>query len=73
MKPQHTHDCDSCTFLGTSANYDLYHCGQEGSMPTVIARYGEDGSYKSGMYFASRDKELGEAKELAIAKGLPID
>lgn len=40
--PQHTHDCDTCLFLGRCQNLDLYVC--VGILDhTVIARYGSDG------------------------------
>jgi hypothetical protein len=46
----HVHDCDACTFLGsTRGEADLYYCPQS-DMPTVIVRYGSDGpDYESGM------------------------
>lgn len=58
-KPVHTHDCKSCTYLGTvpPGSYsdtpcDLYVCPQ-GHLPTVIARYGSEGpQYTSGILFA---------------------
>lgn len=64
-KPQYTHDCDICVFLGThleapdgdvSTEYDLYYCPsaenvQEAS--TVIARWGSYGpDYMSGNVFS---------------------
>lgn len=75
-KPVHQHDCECCTYLGTfldgdecPENYDLYHCDQMG-MPTVIARYGPDGDYMSGMVFAANNPLLGLAKLLAERRGL---
>jgi hypothetical protein len=56
-----THDCNKCTFLGNFTDYshlnegafDLYYCMQFGTIPTVIARYGNEGSeYLSGLGFS---------------------
>lgn len=72
MKPRYEHNCDVCTFLGTHEEYDLYFCPQSG-MPTVIARYGNEGAnYMSGLSFAQPDvnKILYEAKLLAVKQGL---
>ncbi len=49
--PRYDHDCPCCIFLGKEEQYDLYYCRQMG-MPTVIARFGPDGDYLSGMSFA---------------------
>lgn len=56
-EPQYVHDCDNCIFLGQYMEndgtlYDLYFCSTE---PTVIARYGEEGKYLSGLRFAIYD------------------
>lgn len=37
-QPLFAQDCKHCTFLGTYAGADLYHCACWGSNPTVIAR-----------------------------------
>lgn len=56
VKPRHKHDCDCCVFLGHydkgETQYDLYYCPQP-AMPesTLIARFGPDGDYLSGMVF----------------------
>jgi hypothetical protein len=56
--------------LGVFEAHDLYHCKQ-GGMPTVIARYGDDGpDYMSGMALADGNSIIFEARERAIAKGL---
>lgn len=50
----HNHDCDCCKHLGSEQKddnaYDYYVCEQQG-MPTVIARFGSDGDYFSGLLF----------------------
>jgi hypothetical protein len=62
------HDCSRCVYLGeyryTGCNerygvdvLDLYFCPGE---PTVIARYGVDGEYSSGLIFALHSLERGE-------------
>lgn len=71
-KPLFTHDCDSCRFLGTFEQHDLYYCSND-TQNTVIARYGNDGcEYMSGMYFAEHGTNpyLVEAKRRADELGL---
>jgi hypothetical protein len=55
--------------LGEWKEFDLYFCPQHG-VPTVIARYGPDGDYQSGLPAADAIPALGEAKRRAIAAGL---
>lgn len=69
-EPQHQHDCDECVFLGVHNKYDLYFCEVT---PTVIARYGVDGDYISGLAFITSVPELAVAAVRAIAKGLLTD
>lgn len=64
---RYEHDCDQCKPLGVHDEFDLYFCEQHG-MPTVIARFGVDGDYLSGMCFAT-DGPLREAKTRAIVAG----
>jgi hypothetical protein len=64
---RYEHDCDQCKPLGAHDEFDLYFCEQHG-MPTVIARFGADGDYLSGMCFAT-DGPLKEAKTRAIVAG----
>lgn len=73
--PLFTHDSPCCTFLGVHDGYDLYWCDQGHSLPTVLARYGNEGhEYKSGMLFADRGLEphLVEAKRRAVERGLQV-
>jgi hypothetical protein len=72
------HDCEHCHFLGNvlagGKEVDLYFCNQAG-MPTVIARYSDEGSdYASGMPFGhpvdGSIAELMVARALAVRKGL---
>jgi hypothetical protein len=50
--PHFQHDCDDCVFIGHYADHDLYRCPQMG-MPTIVARYGDDGAgYTSGPQIA---------------------
>lgn len=86
MKPIFTHDCDSCTFLGSAViegkEFDLYHCAYE---PTVIARFSSEGAdYASGLCFgestlvrhlngdARGNKALMVAYVMAMANGLDV-
>ncbi len=64
------HDCHNCVFLGVFQSHDLYYCNS--SNPTVIARFGIDGDYCSGLNFAKPGgiPVLVEAKKRAIKKGL---
>lgn len=41
---QHTHDCDQCVYLGSRLDEDYYFCPGD---KTVIARFGNDGAYRS--------------------------
>lgn len=47
-KPQFTHDCDGCQFLGRhkrgQAHFDLYYCSKGILNGTLLARYGNEGS-----------------------------
>ena len=62
--------CENCTFLGTAADHDMYFCPQHG-IPTVIARYGPDGDYESGMTFSYGESPLlTAAREIAKHMGL---
>ena len=67
--PQFDHDCDQCRFLGRYEKHDLYFCDQSG-MPTVLARYGNDGwDYTSGVFFAPVYPAVAEAVKRAKDKG----
>jgi hypothetical protein len=73
--PRFKHDCRDCTYLGRYEEYDLYHCLEFDSRPTVVARYGDEGpDYGSGMIFADQGAvpELVEAKRRAVERGLPV-
>lgn len=83
MKKLYNHDCSTCCFLGNhhvekdkingeqlNTTYDLYYCSQ-GVIPTVIARFGSEGSeYISGLNLANLVESLSEARKRAIQKGL---
>lgn len=64
---RYRHDCEECVFLGVHEKYDLYFCGAN---PTVIARYGVDGDYLSGLALVPHVAELAVAAELALCRGL---
>ncbi len=65
---RYEHDCDHCKPLGMFRDFDLYYCPQ-GGLPTVIARYGEDGNYTSGLDAADRHPELAEARARSVTAG----
>ena len=67
MDKLYKHECSACIFLGSFQDNDLYFCKQ-GNIPTVIARYGNNGSdYTSGMALAAYDPRLAKAKQLTNA------
>lgn len=69
MNPIHEHDCDRCRYLGsdTEYNFDYYYCPSE---PTLVARYGVDGQYMSGIAFYQSNPHINKAGNLAIESGL---
>jgi hypothetical protein len=79
-EPVYKHDCSACIFLGTyrhdGTRYDLYYCNK--GIPTVIARYGIEEKYMSGIQFGLSDimsnnvnmSPLGKALQLAYKKDL---
>lgn len=72
--PRFEHDCDCCQFLGhfrgEHGPVDLY-VHTRGHMPTVIARFGSDGNYASGMCFAyGQLDDLTEARVRAQKLGI---
>jgi hypothetical protein len=61
MEKFHEHDCTSCVYLGSeeieftdfTEKLDFYYCPDEAGIPhTIVARYGIDGDYYSGLGFA---------------------
>lgn len=75
-KPQFTHDCDGCGFLGSDQTHDYYFCGPSTPYPTVIARFSSRGpDYMSGLEIALHvkatrpDHPLVKAMNLAIEQG----
>ena len=74
LKPKHPHNCPKCVFLGAHIHesfwHDLYYCDQAIGAPTVIARYGPEGDYVSGLCFADDIPSLGVAKKFAQRTGL---
>lgn len=78
-QPVHKHDCDKCVFLGrhrdvarrNDRRYDLYYCPSDfGGAPTVLARFGEDGEYYSGMF--GNVESLDQAMRRAADRGLDL-
>ncbi|MCP4705279.1 MAG: hypothetical protein GY865_11775 [candidate division Zixibacteria bacterium] len=43
VKPNFQHDCVECEFLGVLFGFDFYICGREGTYPSYIIRYGNEG------------------------------
>jgi hypothetical protein len=74
MKPKFVHNCDRCVFLGTESgaddHYDLYFCRQTGTIPTAVARYGDEPwEYQSGLE-AQHIPQLQIAQRWAKERGL---
>lgn len=77
-KKFHEHDCDCCHYLGSEIKnkdeLDYYVCHQGGGMSTVIARFGEDGDYYSGLYsvkeLARVYMEKNPSKDLNMAQAV---
>jgi hypothetical protein len=64
--PRWEHDCVDCTWLGSLGDADLYACilgvGPDNlRIQTVIARYGPDGEYVSGLDFVNQNPRLAAA------------
>ena len=60
------HDCGDCTYLGPWQDADLYACilghgPDDLKIDTVVARYGSEGEYKSGLDFVNSIPALGMA------------
>ena len=69
--PQHTHDCAVCVNLGRFGNFDLYFCDEGNPVPTVLARFGNEGpDYYSGLPAAEAIPALAEARRRASEAGL---
>ena len=77
---KHQHDCETCQYLGEFESngqvYDLYH--HDPDIRTLIARYGPDGEYMSGLCFGIRFQDdpqnpLGEAYRRAKQQGLSVE
>lgn len=67
----YTHDCNTCTYLGSTASYDLY-VHTEG-WPTYIARWGDEGSeYLSGNPKYLDSEILNVAHKMAKIQGVEL-
>ena len=67
MQPYHQHDSDITPYLGSEIvngnKYDYYFSPQNG-FPTVIARFGTDGDYCSGL--VAIKSQLDKASPLSV-------
>jgi hypothetical protein len=77
QEPRYLHAWAGSTYLGRYKQYDLWYCDEVnngGSIPTLAARYGEDGDYMSGPLSGwipdQPDHPLVVARIRAEAKGL---
>lgn len=69
MKPRHEHDCDHCHFLGGDETFDYYYCDGKYEK-TLIARYGVEGQYISGLSFFGQSAPITQAGLLAYRQKL---
>lgn len=78
LEPVHTHDCDTCLFLGGETvidasnnriKYDYYVCA-EGN--TYVARFGEMGDYLSGPHPQANHPRLQAAHARAERLGVQL-
>ena len=71
-RPFHDHDCESCEWLMSRDNVDLYFCPQNGAgLGTVVARYSSDGpNYTSGVHFAHMNQWIALAYNCSKMLGL---
>lgn len=76
-EPRYEHDCDRCVFLGRHGECDLYECGPQAGLCTLLARHSStDGDFESvsvmpdatelGERYASHP--LAEAMRLHVAR-----
>ena len=74
MNPLHTHDCDTCIYLGNDGENDYYfHRGtsKEFFDTTLICRYSsEPNDYGSGKAFCTVSPAINKALELAYTQGI---
>lgn len=70
IKPVYEHDCEACKWLGPfefeGQHYELYYHDEP---KTVIARFGPDGDYVSGLSFIDVDPVITEAAIRAVSEG----
>lgn len=69
-KPQHTHDCDRCQYLGSENDLDFYFC-ESSILGTIIARYGSDGPDYSSSDVASVERMLAHGMSDVDGKHMP--
>src|SRR4051812_47685532 len=69
-KPRYPHDCIHCMWLGHYKEFDLYYC--DGCIHTVIARFGSEHKYNSGLCFVGHPNmpQLTEAACRAVEEAL---
>lgn len=83
--PRFRHDCESCVFLGRSADgmRDLYFCNREGVPPQLLIRFGDPGGLHEIIHpvrvaVAERESRefpssySAEAYRQAVARGLVV-
>ena len=63
---RYPHDCEKCVSVGSWREYDLYYCPIE---PTVVARFGADAEYVSGLPLAGLVEPLGVAYRRSAEAG----
>ncbi|RYD66033.1 MAG: hypothetical protein EOP83_06050 [Verrucomicrobiaceae bacterium] len=67
--PAYEHDCEKCVYLGTTEQHkvptDHYWCGDSAlGMPTLIRRYGSEGSDYSTVPISMARKMISQGQDM---------
>jgi len=73
-KARYKHDCNHCVYLGHFDKYDLYVCPKHNTktISTVVARFGIDGDYNSGVTCIYKYDWATQAYNKALTKGYSL-
>jgi len=68
--PRYVHDCDRCTYIGQTGEYDLYYCGGGSLGGSVIARFSSEGhEYASSPFEMFAYSDFGSDAGAALKEG----
>lgn len=77
MDKNYEHDCESCTFLGKDIEadsgtlVDMYFCSQN-DLPSIVMRYGDEGSEYMSVPIQIINKGLDEYSETPLVRNMLI-